>query len=108
MKGNPKKFGWVRDLGLFAVGATAGSVAALFYAPASGRVIRKRIALKFRSLERSTARGLNRTRKVLLRKVGDLREAAEEKLGHTREWLREHAVTNGRRPLHERRLAHHA
>lgn len=108
MKWNPKKLGWVRDLGLFALGATAGSVAALFYAPASGRVTRKRIAMRFRSLERSAARGLNRTRKVLLRKVGNLREAAQEQLGHTREWLREHASTNGRRPLHERRLAHRA
>ncbi len=103
-----KRMNWARGMSWFALGATAGSAVALFYAPQSGRATRKQIAMRFRLLNRSAARGLNHTRKALLRKVGDLREAAEEKLGHTREWLRERALTNGRRPIRERRFVHHA
>ena len=104
MKLNPNQMGWARKAGWFALGATAGSAVALLYAPQSGRATRKQIALKFRSLERSAARGLNRTRKSLLRKVGNIREAAEEKWGQ----LRERAFMNGKHPARERRLAHHA
>ena len=104
MKLTPNGMGWAHKMGWFALGATAGSAVALLYAPQSGRATRRQIAMKFRSIERSAARGLNRTRKSLLRKVGDFREAAEEKWGQ----LRERAFMNGKQPLRERRLAHHA
>ena len=105
MKGNPRwgKFG--QNLGLFALGAAAGSTLALLYAPASGRMTRKRITLKFRSLERSTGRQLQKTKKLLAKKAKDLREVATERLGNTREWLVER-VGNGKHPL-PRRVVHH-
>ena len=93
MKGNSlKKAGLTA--GIFALGAAAGSVLALLYAPASGKVTRKRIASGFRSAGRSTVRQLNQTRKVLAKKAGALRNAATEKIGDTREWLLER-VSNG-------------
>ena len=104
MKENLKKMGWPHKMGWFTLGATAGSAVALLYAPQSGRATRRQISRKFNSLGRSAARGLNRTRKSLLHKVGSFREAAEEKWGQ----LRERALMNGKRPLRERRLARHA
>ena len=58
MKGNPRWNRAGQNLGLFTLGATAGSILALLCAPASGRVTRKRIGMKFRSLERPTGRQL--------------------------------------------------
>lgn len=93
MKGNSlKKVGLTA--GMFALGAAAGSALALLYAPASGKVTRKRIGAGFRNAGRSTVRQLKQTRKVLAKRAGALREAATEKLGDTREWLLER-VANG-------------
>lgn len=100
MKGNR---GWGRvglATGTFAIGAAAGSVLALLFAPASGRAIRKRIGHQFKQ-----------TQKLLAKKTGVLREAALDKLGETREWLQErvlaHSNGNGKRSL-RRRALHHA
>lgn len=94
--------------GAFALGATAGSLVALLYAPASGKVIRRRIGMKFRSLEKSAVRSIKQTKRLLAQKAEDIKEVATEKLGHTRAWLSERALNgNGsKRPLH--RVAHHS
>ena len=96
MKGNQfGKLGW--NAGLVALGAAAGSVLALLFAPASGKVTRKQIGYKIRGLGRSTARQLNQTKRVLAKKAGAIRNAASEKLGDTREWLLERVASgNGK------------
>ena len=93
-----------RVLGAFVIGATAGSALALLFAPASGRVTRKRIGLKLRAIQRDTVRHLGQTTRLLARKADTLREDATKKLSNAREWVVEH-VANGhpRRPVH-----HHA
>ncbi len=108
MKGN-RYLGWQRTLGAFAVGATAGSAIALLFAPASGRVTRKKIAWQFRSWGRSTTRQIQQTKKLLTRKAAGLKEAAVEKLGEGREWLMERVSnsSNGRHHPVSRRMAHH-
>ncbi len=101
----PREFGKV--LGLFALGAAAGSLCGLLLAPASGRVTRKRIGMKFRSLELQGVRQIKQAKKLLAQKAEGLRDAANEKLSQTREWLVERVVSgNGKHPAH-RRLVHH-
>ena len=87
MKGN-RNTGWRQAAGAFALGATAGSAAALLFAPASGRATRKRLVSK-----------LQQGQKLLAKKAGYLKDAAVERIGDTREWLVEH-VPNGRHPAH--------
>ena len=91
-----------RVLGAFVIGATTGSLLALLFAPASGRVTRKRIGLKLRSIQRETVRHLGHTKRLLARKAETLRDAASAKLSNAREWVAEH-VSNG----HQRRLVRH-
>ena len=102
----PREFG--KWCGLFAIGAAAGSLCGLLLAPASGRVTRKRIAMKFKSLELEGNRQIKQAKKLLVKKAEDLRDVANEKLSQTREWLVERVVAgNGKHPSH-RRLVHHA
>ena len=96
-----------KAFGAFVLGAAAGSAVALLFAPASGRITRRRIAMKFKAVGRSTSRQLQLARKVLVRKATYLRSAAAEKLGDTRQWLAQQVSNNGRRPL-PRRAVHHA
>lgn len=106
MKGNRNK-GWQKTAGAFALGATAGSAVALFLAPASGQIIRKRLVSKFRSMERSASRQLQQSRKLLTKKAAFLKKAAVEKIGGTREWLLERVPNgNGRQHPMPRRVAH--
>ena len=108
MKANSKNR-WLLG-GTFALGATAGSALALLLAPTSGKVLRKQIGTGFKSVGRSTAKRIQQTRKVLIRKADHIREAALEKLGDTREWLME-KVSNGNGRHHvapARRLARHS
>lgn len=94
MKGTSQRRGRGRTLAAFALGAAAGSLIALLFAPASGRVTRKRLALGVRKLQRLGARKLGETTKVLAAKVGHVREAASG-------WITEH-VTNGKHPVRHR------
>jgi len=83
--------------GLFSLGAAAGSLLGLLFAPASGRSTRKRIGSQIRQ-----------TKKLLLKKADLLREAAVDKFGDTREWLVQRVPNgNGRHGTH-RRAVHHA
>ncbi len=82
--------------GVFALGAAVGSILALLYAPASGKVTRKRIGNK-----------VKQTQKLLAKKATNLREAATEKFGETREWLMER-VSNGNGKHSTRKIVHHA
>lgn len=106
MKGNRLgKLG--RNAGLVALGAAAGSTAALLLAPASGKAIRKRVVNQFRSMGRSTTRQLNQTKRMLAKQARSFRNTASEKIGDTREWLLERVpVRNGRHHPLPRRAAH--
>ncbi len=102
----PRDFG--KWFGLFALGAAAGSLCGLLMAPASGSVTRKRIAMKFKSLEQEGARQIKHAKKLLVKKAEDLRDVANDKLSQTREWLVEQVSSgNGKHPS-RRRLVHHA
>ena len=87
--------GFTQALGTFVIGATVGSVIALLYAPASGRVTRQRLNLKWRAVKRSATQ---------------LREQAARKITYARQWMTSHANGNGhvRRPAMRRRVAQHA
>ncbi len=106
MKGN-RKLALGKMAGAFALGATAGSAAALLLAPASGRTTRKRIVSKFRSVGRSAARQLQQSKKLLAKKADFLKEAAVERIGGTREWLLERMPNgNGKHHPMPRRTVH--
>ena len=84
----------------FGLGAAVGSIIALLYAPASGTVTRRRLAMKARNLQRSAIRQLGQTKRVLVSKAADVREAATE-------WIAEHVPHgNGRQTLRRRTLRH--
>lgn len=107
MKGNRLgKLG--RNAGWVALGAAAGSTAALLMAPVSGKAARKRIGNQFRAVGRSTARQLNQTRRMLAKQARTLRNAAAEKIEDTREWLLERMPAgNGKHHPMPRRAARH-
>lgn len=103
MKGM-NRAGWGKAVGTFAWGAAAGSAVALLFTPASGKALRKRLDLKFKSLERTAEQKIARVKKMLVRKAGILRETAEGKLEDTREWLV--ARAGNHRPPAPRRVMH--
>ena len=100
----PRRGGTLRTIVAFSLGATIGSIAALLYAPASGEVTRRRLALKVRNMQRSAARQLGQTQRAFAKRAGQVREAASE-------WIAEHMPQgNGRHPLRrrvDRRLVSH-
>ena len=83
MKEIRRRGGALRTGVAFALGATAGSIVALLYAPASGQVTRRRLTMKVRSLQRDAAKRLNRTQRDLALRAEHVREAATE-------WIAEH------------------
>ena len=71
----------VPPLAAFAIGAAAGSILALLYAPASGKVTRKRIGMKLRTVGK---------------KAAQLRDVAATKFNGARVWIQDHMqATNG-------------
>ena len=86
----------VQSLGIFTLGATIGSLSALFFAPASGRVIRKRLGSQLRQ-----------AKKQLIKKADLLRETAVEKLGDTRQWLVQRVMNGNGKHSMRRRAVHH-
>ena len=94
MKANSQRGGMGLAVAAFTVGATAGSIIALLFAPASGRMTRKRLALEVQKLQRAGARRLGQTTKLLANKVGQAREAASG-------WIAEH-VTNSKHLVRHR------
>ena len=92
--------GIARAVGAFTLGAAAGSILALLYAPASGKVTRRRIGMRVRALRQQTVRQLGRTRKFLA-------EATTEKIQHAREWVAERLPNgNGKHSVRQRAVRH--
>jgi hypothetical protein len=85
----------------FTMGATLGSLFALLYAPTSGHATRRRIALKVRQLERTAARRIGVTQRLLARRAAEVREA-------TAGWIAKYGppAANGRSLRRRRRLQH--
>ena len=82
----------------FALGATIGSIFALLYAPASGKVTRQRLVLRAREARRHAERKLAHARKMLAHRAVEVRENATE-------WIQTrmqngHGRTLRRRPAH--------
>ena len=96
-----------RTFGTFVLGATAGSIVALLYAPASGCVTRRRIGMKMRSLQHATGRKLGQAQRLLARKAQRLQRTAVRKFQNAREWMTEH-VANGHSKRAGRRALQHA
>lgn len=82
----------------FALGATIGSIVALLYAPAAGKVTRQRLAMRARDARRAAERKLLHARKLLAHRAEAVRENATE-------WIQERMQNGHRRPL-RRRPAH--
>ena len=103
MATNSRRGGFGRTVGALALGATAGSLLAFLYAPVSGPVIRRRIRRQVRVFQNTAARQLQRTRVQLIKQARQLRTAAAERVGETREWMLERLpVGNGRHPVNHR------
>ena len=103
MKDFRRRGGALQTFLAFTLGAAAGSVVALLYAPASGKVTRRRLALKAQTLRREAGRRIGQTQRALALKAGEVREAATQ-------WISSHVPGNGRHPLRrrgERRLVSH-
>lgn len=99
--------GLVHTVETFALGAAIGSLVALLFAPASGRVTRKRIGLKVRALRQSTTKRLGKMQRQLAQKAEDLRENAADTIQGARQWIVRHAPS-GNNGKHPARAAHHA
>lgn len=101
----PRRGGVVRTIGVFSLGAATGSVVALLFAPAAGKVTRKRIALKIKAARKTTVRRIGQASRVLARKAARLRVAATERIQNARQWVGHTMNGNGNG---KRRIAHHA
>ena len=86
MKG-PNRAGWGKAVGGFALGAAAGSTVALLFAPASGKITRKHLAMSVKSAQRAAGQKILRAKKLLAKKADYLRGTASEKFEDTRDWL---------------------
>ena len=100
MRENRRRGGIFGTVCGFALGATVGSITALLYAPASGKVTRRRLALKARNLQRTAIRRLGQTQRVLATRAELVRDAATE-------WIAQHVPHgNGRHAIRPRRVRH--
>ena len=101
MKQIRRRGGVFQALAAFVAGAAIGGLASLLYAPASGQVTRRRLAMKLRTLRRETGRRLGQTGRALQVQAHHVQIAA-------RQWLQErmHTRTNGRHIA--RRTVRHA
>jgi hypothetical protein len=78
-----RRGGVLKSAAVFTLGAAVGSIAALLYAPASGKQTRRRIAMRVQTLRRETGRRLGRTGRALATQAVQVREAATD-------WISEH------------------
>ena len=94
--------GSLQNATAFTLGATLGSLFTLLYAPTSGSVTRRRIALKVRQLERTAARRIGVTQRHLAKRAAKVRETAAG-------WIAKYgAPVNGQSFSRRRRRLQHA
>jgi gas vesicle protein len=97
MKEFRRRGGALRTVAAFGLGAALGSVIALLYAPASGKVTRRRLALRVRTMRRTAIRRLGDTQRALTTGAVRVREAASE-------WIADRM--NGKHPIRHRTARH--
>jgi gas vesicle protein len=76
MKEFRRRGGALRTVAAFGLGAAVGSIIALLYAPASGKVTRRRLVLKVRTMRRTAIRKLGDTQRALATGAVRVRDAA--------------------------------
>ena len=99
MKEQRRRGGAIRRVATVGIAAGAGYLFGILFAPASGTVTRRRIALKAQALRKTAERRLGQTKKVLATRAVEVREAATE-------WIAERMPQNTNGNGH-RRVAHH-
>jgi gas vesicle protein len=99
MKEQRRRGGVFQTVATFGLGAALGSVIALLYAPASGQVTRRRLALKVRNLRKGALRRIGQTGRALATQAQNVREAATG-------WISDRV--NGRQHPIRRRTTRHA
>lgn len=99
MKLQRRKGGAIRTAATVGIAAGVGYLFGILFAPAAGKVTRRRIALKTQALRKTAARKLGQTKKVLATRAVEVREAATE-------WIAERMPHNTNGNGH-RRVAHH-
>ena len=99
MKERPRRIGKGRTVLAFALGATAGSILALLYAPASGKVTRRRLVMRAQTARRAALRKLGTAQREFAHKAEEVRETATE-------WIAEHLPNGHARPGRRRVLRH--
>ena len=100
MKEHHRRGGTLKTIAAFSLGAAAGSILALLYAPASGKVTRRRLAMRVSQLRRTAVRRFGQTQRAFVTKAAHVREAATE-------WIAGH-MPNGRHPIRHREVRQHA
>jgi gas vesicle protein len=110
MEKNRRRGGAFRTAGAFAMGAAIGSVISLLYAPTSGEIARRRLAMKARGLKKAAKRRLGQTQRALVLRAGQVRETAREWINDQVTQVNGHAVRhrNGRHQPVRRTLRHAA
>ena len=103
-RGQRGRIGIFQTVRTFTLGLGLGGALAVLFAPASGRVTRRRLGSRVNELQRLAGRRFNRTRKDLLRTASNLGEVAAEKIHDAREWVTDR-VANGYTARHGRRRA---
>ncbi len=104
MKEQPRRNGRGRTVLAFALGATAGSLIALLYAPVSGKVTRRRLLMRARGAQKVVARKFGEAKKAITCKAEEVRDNATE-------WIAERMPHNGNghaRRTTRRRVLRHA
>ncbi len=97
-----KRNGLLQATASFVLGTVTGGLAALLYAPTSGQVTRRRLAMQARGLQRTAVRRLGRAQRALATQAGHVRDAAAG-------WMTERfPVRNGRHPIRHRVIRHAA
>jgi len=100
MKEQRRRGGAFRTVTAFGLGAATGSILALLYAPASGKLTRRKLALRAQNLKRTAIRQLGQTQRVLANRAEHVRDAATE-------WITDHMPHgNGGHRVRRREIRH--
>jgi gas vesicle protein len=100
MRDQRRRGGAFRTIAAFGLGAATGSILALLYAPASGKVTRRKLALRAQNLKRTAIRRFGQTQRALAVRAENVREAATE-------WITDHMPHgNGGHRVRRREVRH--
>lgn len=98
MKERRRRGGTLQTLATACLAGAGGYVLGILFAPASGKITRKRLVMRAHNLQRSLNRRIGRTTRVLATKAEFVKDAATE-------WIAEHVPHGNGRHLVRRRPA---